>query len=570
LVYLIRKRQDLKFNYIFYLFALFILACGFTHLMAVYNVWNGAYWLSGAIKAVTAFASLGTAIAVWPLIPRALALPSTESLQILNERLEYEITQKQSAVEHAERLSKVKSRFIANLSHELRTPLNAVLGFSDLLFSKEKDSEKRRALATIRSAGNALLTLLNDLLDMSKIEAGKLDIKFTEVSLSHLFSEMVELFKQKAQVKGIQFSTRLPENTPAAVMTDGIRLRQILLNLCSNAIKFTDKGSVCLELETTPTHNSRHNGDCVSLAIKIKDSGIGISKQDQETIFGAFNQAGQSRDRGIDGTGLGLTISVELAKNLNGKIELESTPGQGSCFTILLNDVEVVQSSTDGEQQLKPAIINFENSGLSFQPATILIVDDVEYNRNLLRSYLDRWNFTLLEAANGKVAIELAKRYQPEVILMDLKMPVMDGYEASKLLRQDKQTQHAKILVVTASVMPEDKVKILNIADRYLKKPINQADLIAAVMDYIPYTEEQQIGLVESRIAESQQGVLDRDLMSTSYISEFLTAIDMQDIATMEKLCQEISMQSGPLGKYLFSLLEQADYGSLAHYLKNN
>ncbi len=286
LVYLIHKRKDLVFNYAFFLFGVFIFACGATHLLAVYNVWHGAYWLSGAVKALTAVASLATAIVIWPLIPKVAAIPSNRYLRALNDSLEKEVKAKEKAKEKAEIASQAKSDFLANMSHEIRTPMNAILGFSQLMQADSTMSQENiEYLNTINRAGEHLLVLINDVLDMSKIEAGKMQVYPSSFDLHDMLSNLEAMFSIKADSQALELSfiydnSQLP--IPRRIKTDEAKLRQILINLLGNALKFTTEGFVNLSVAC---EEKNANPDELELTFKIQDSGCGIKENQLEAIF---------------------------------------------------------------------------------------------------------------------------------------------------------------------------------------------------------------------------------------------------------------------------------------------
>ena len=568
LIYLVNKRHDLAFNYIFFLFAIFILACGLTHVLAIYTVWQGAYWLSGGMKALTALASIATAMTVWPLIPKILALPSPHHLQNLNVQLAEQVKKKQHAVERAEEFSKLKSAFVANMSHELRTPLNAIMGYSQLLFTKESNDEKRKFLSTINTAGESLLTLINDVLDISKIEAGKLEIKYAEVSLKKLFVDMNNLFSQKAEEKGIDFIVDFPDNAPTRALLDGPRVRQILLNLCSNAVKCTSNGKVKISFQAKPATVNNKYGNRMNIAFVVEDTGFGISAQEQQEIFGAFIQAKHSTKQAIGGTGLGLAISLDLARAMEGDIKLTSTLGQGSCFTLELFDVDVFQQMPE-QSAAVPSVkkINISAKDIDFQPATILVVDDIEFNRELLVSYLADWHFNIIEAENGQVALDKVELCLPDVILMDMKMPVMDGYQAVHHLKKNDKTKDITIIAVTASAMSEQESRIREVADDYIRKPVSQAELVTTLMDYLPHKKTKTKQAFITELPLEQQPILDATIVSDEQVEAFLQAISKGNVAEIQSLCREISAKSAEVGGYLTRLSEGYEYGTIIKYL---
>jgi signal transduction histidine kinase/streptogramin lyase/CheY-like chemotaxis protein len=413
---------------------------------------------------------------------RALELQVTERTRDLTESE----SQLRQAKEQAEAANQAKSAFLANMSHDLRTPMNAVLGFSEILFHRERDPQKKNYLKSIQTNGKALLSLINDVLDLSKIEAGKLELQYTAVSIQNLFEEMSSIFQYKIREKGLEFEVKVDADLPESLLLDETRVRQVLMNLLGNAIKFTDEGFI--RFSCREEKNEQDIKSCVNLIIEVTDSGRGIPAEDQESIFNPFEQVTGQKTSQYGGTGLGLAITKNIIKMMNGNITVKSKPGHGSTFRIELKDVEVtvkMVGETKNDQDVDPDLIKFF-------PAKVLIVDDIDYNRDVLTAYLDLFNLTLYFAETGKVAIEQAQKYQPDLILMDMKMPVMDGYEASKLLKSGDSTGGIPIIAVTASALVQDEEKIRQHCDAYLSKPVSQFELVKEMKKFLKYTEEEK------------------------------------------------------------------------------
>ena len=385
--------------------------------------------------------------------------------------LEAEVKERKKAESEARQANQAKSEFLANMSHEIRTPMNAILGFSEILSGKIQDPRLRQYVHAIHSSGKSLLGLINDILDLSKVEAGKLRLEYSALNPRTLLKELELIFSGKVEEKGLSYCTEIEEGFPNAVVLDEARLRQVLLNLIGNAIKFTEKGFVRCA--------ARHEEG--SLIFEVHDSGIGIPPGQFETIFGAFEQqAGQSHAQ-YGGTGLGLAISKRLVELMGGKIVVESTVGKGSVFRVILKDVEEAATA-------EPAEALQGDSEITFETATILLAEDIALNRELIKGYLEEFPLEILEAVNGREAVDLARARKPSLILMDIKMPEMDGIEASLILKSDPTTEPVPIVAVTASTMKSEEEKIASVCNGFLRKPIARQELLNTLARHLKHT----------------------------------------------------------------------------------
>jgi signal transduction histidine kinase/CheY-like chemotaxis protein len=385
---------------------------------------------------------------------------------VYRERYEKELLEARRKAEEANR---AKSEFLANMSHEIRTPMNAILGFSEILMDSVKDEENLLHLSTIMSSGRTLLSIINDILDLSKIESGHMEVAEEDVYLHTTLNEIVQTFYPKAREKNLKLNLEITPGVPETIFLDDMRLRQILFNLLGNAIKFTQEGYIKLRARNTPSENVPGLTD---LILEVEDSGIGISDAQQKQIFESFYQVESNITRRYEGTGLGLSITLKLARLLGGEMEVESTPGEGSIFRVVFKDVEEVTAGSAPEQQ------EWSSEGVYFEPARLLIVDDVRYNRDLVRNYLEHYAIDIIEAEDGWEGFHKALQYRPDLVLMDLRMPEVNGYEATENIKKNDDISHINVVAFTASSMKHDEHEIEKIFNGYLRKPVSRAQLL--------------------------------------------------------------------------------------------
>ena len=385
------------------------------------------------------------------------------------------------AKQQAEIANKAKSEFLANMSHEIRTPMNAIIGFTELLSEQITDKKLITFVKTIQSAGHNLLALINDILDLSKIEAGKLQIEKIDSNPHELFAELDHVFRISIREKDIDFIFDIEATIPPNLQLDTSRLRQVLFNLIGNAVKFTDTGFI--RINAYIAHEDKRNHQ-IDLHIDIIDSGIGISADQQQSIFKEFEQSSGQDIKQYGGTGLGLSISKRLVEIMDGDISLSSQLGVGSHFTIKLNAVDISPLTIEKANHSKKA------NNMTFLACHLLIVDDIADNRQLLLANFANTMIQATEAKNGLEAVNLVKQHAFDLILMDIRMPIMDGYQAAKAI---KALTNTPIIALTASVMTDEFERLRhNHFDAYLKKPILKKDLYAQLAHYLPCQEINQ------------------------------------------------------------------------------
>jgi len=396
----------------------------------------------------------------------------------LSERIELENALRK-AKKKADIANHSKSEFLANMSHEIRTPMNAIIGFTELLNEQLSEPRLVSYVKTIQSAGNTLLILINDILDLSKIEAGKMQLQKKPTNLHHLFEEISAIFSINIHNKGLELLIDVPDDIPQSVLIDDVRLRQILFNLIGNAVKFTHHGFIKLELKTLQVYEHQSK---IDLLIKVQDSGVGIPKDQLEKIFNVFEQKEGQDNRQFGGTGLGLSISKRLCEMMNGKISLNSIEGEGSTFSIEFYNIDIASFVSENTHDEMPTE---KNTDIVFKPASILVVDDIEDNRELVIKNFEATPIKVKSATNGQEALDMAQEEHFDLILMDIRMPVMDGCEAAKAI---KSTQDTPIIALTASVkLNEFDQNRSEYFDEYLRKPVLRRELFKTVSLFLEH-----------------------------------------------------------------------------------
>jgi len=439
-----------------------------------------------------------------------------------NSRLHQQAAELNHARNIAEQANRAKSEFLANVSHEIRTPMNAILGFSEILLKETENPVHRRRLQNIRSAGKVLTALIDDILDLSKIEAGKFDICSEPVNFRDILNEVHQLFLHKFQEKGLYFKISVSEDVPDMLILDELRIRQILINLVGNAIKFTHQGYVEVKVrgERSEVRGQAFTSDPLPLTsdldliLEVRDTGIGIHEDCRGKIFESFCQQDGRITRQYGGTGLGLTITRKLAELMNGEVSVQSEVGKGSTFRVVLRGVETVSDLSQAWPAESRRSVP-EETDVEFEPASVLLVDDVASNRELVKAYLEDAPFSVIEAENGDDALAVLAacldgasadlqglENLPNIILTDMKMPVKDGYELAKIIKNSDKFKHIPVIALSASVMRESEDTLKCLCDGYIRKPFGKPELISEMKKHLPHREKKSKMNGEKNAAE--------------------------------------------------------------------
>ena len=487
----------------------------------------------------------------------------------------YDLTKEKNMLEQLVRANEAKSQFLANMSHEIRTPINGILGMDSMLLKECKDEVLREYAKNIQSAGQSLLSIINDILDISKIESGKLEILPIKYELFSILNDCYNLTKAKLQEKPLEFEIRVNENLPSWLYGDEVRIRQIINNFLSNAVKYTKQGKVtfCLDYE-------QKSDEQIQLVISVADTGIGIREEDLGKLFTSFTRIEEKRNRNIEGTGLGLSLTKNLVDLMGGEVLVESTYGRGSCFTARIPQ-RIVDATPMGDfsRRYQQYLSSSDDDTLSFSApqAKILVVDDVEMNLKVIKGLLKETQIQIDTAASGRQCLERVKTTRYDVIFLDHMMPEMDGIETlqnMKLLK-DNLNREVPVIMLTANAIVGAKEEYIQAGfTDYLTKPIQETELLAMLVKYLPEEHMEVPGTEEPGMAVDTR----KSEMSRMQQLEKLEGIDIRTGLLYCMNDEDFYVEM--LGEYLesdlmldleqvFSDEDWGNYRTLVHALKS-
>lgn len=478
-----------------------------------------------------------------------------EALEDVTELRETE-RKLQEAKELAETANRSKSIFLANMSHEIRTPMNAILGFSQLMEHDSNLTEQQKDnLQIINHSGEHLLALINDILELSKIEAGRSTLALNSFNLHSMMTDLEMMFRVSTDKKGLQLRIEKAEDVPEWVILDQNKLRQVLINLIGNAVKFTSKGSVMVRINISPEFEKKD-----MLLFEIEDTGPGISEKETENLFKPFEQASSGEKAG--GTGLGLALSQGFVQIMGGIISVTSTIGKGSNFSF---SIPYQKGAPDDitQSKRKARIVGLESNRDDFR---ILIVDDSETNRKILAQTLSSIGFIIKEAANGMEAVELFQTWKPKLVFMDMRMPIMDGYEATRRIKQTVAGKDTVIVAMTASAFQEDRLKIIEAGvDGYISKPFKVDFLFETIAQLTDanfrYEEDETMkGIPDEAAAVLQEEI---NKIPSQMIQDCCKAAENADYFQLIEIIQEITSSYPKIGKKLAEFANRYEYDNI-------
>jgi signal transduction histidine kinase/CheY-like chemotaxis protein len=459
---------------------------------------------------------------------------------------------------HAEQAVRDKSAFLANMSHEIRSPMNAILGFSELLEPEGLTPKQSQYVRAIRDSGASLLQLINDILDLSKLEAGRFELHPDPTDMRDSCEFLRTVFAQQAVKKSLQLQFEVSPHLPRALLLDRLRLRQVMVNLLGNAVKFTDAGFV----KTRVSWQGRENGGTGTLLIDVEDTGIGIPAHKLEEVFEPFVQADSRRTAEREGTGMGLTIVKRVTELMGGTLEVESVVGQGTIFHLRFPDVPVSGLAPVGDHAEPGGAVDFDD----FAPASVLVADDNQANRALMAGIFEGTHHRLLFANNGQDALDQLKVARPDVILLDIRMPVMDGRTTLAEIRKQASLASLPIIAVTASSEPSEDTELRGQFNGFVRKPYSRHTLFLALAQFLQKAPVGN-GLERQNLKETFQSIPIASADRAAQWQELALELRRQVASEWPTLRDSLAVnETRAFAHKLFLLSEAAQCGPLAAY----
>jgi PAS domain S-box-containing protein len=480
----------------------------------------------------------------------------TEAIELAEMATEIALeakTKAEEATHLAEDAVKSKQQFLSNMSHEIRTPMNAIIGFTKVVLKTELTAKQREYLTAIKLSGNALIVLINDILDLAKVDAGKMTFEEIPFKISSSISAMMHLFETKIQEKNLEFIKEYDESIPEVLLGDPVRLHQIILNLVSNAVKFTSKGKITVSVRRLADEDE----GSVTIEFAVSDTGTGIPENNKEKIFEKFHQASSDTSRLYGGTGLGLAIVKQLVESQGGHIQVKSEINRGSTFSFILR---FKKTNAAAEEEIELPDIDLENKNIK-----VLVVEDIALNQLLMKTLLDDFGFERDIAANGKIAIEKLQDRSYDIILMDLQMPVMNGFEATAYIR-NKMNSAIPIIALTADVTTVDieKCKAIGMND-YIAKPVDERLLYNKIVGLVkkPLPVRSNGHSVKARLNDEAGQENGENKKSKCVDLDYLIQRTKSDPALMMEMISLYLEQTPPLVNAMKQSLEDKDWDLL-------